>query len=163
MVGGLVENKEVDRREQQANHCKTTTLSSTEHLHLFFRCFTSKHKGSEDVVDLESHLSLGHPVDGVEHRYTLVEHLCLVLRKISYLHIVSHLEVTIKGYLVHDTFHECGFSFTVSSHESHFLATFYTQRHIAEHGMLAIVLAHILADNREVATAQTGRKLEVHG
>ena len=76
---------------------------------------------------------------------------------------MSHLKITVKGYLVHDTLHESGFTLTVSSYERHLLAALYAQRHITENSMLAISLAHVIADNREITTAQAWRKLEVHG
>ena len=72
---------------------------------------------------------------------------------------MPHLKTTLKGYLVHDTFDESGFSFTVSTHECYLFASLNTQRHILEHVVLTIVLAHIFAYYGEVATAQTGRKL----
>ena len=52
MVGRLVEDKEVDRREQQAYHSQPAALTATEHLHPFLRGLAAKHKRTEDIVDL---------------------------------------------------------------------------------------------------------------
>ena len=101
-------------------------------------------------------------VDGLEDCQTLVEQLCLILGEIADLDIMPHLQFSRIGNLAHDTLHERRFSFTVLADESHFLTTFDGERHMIEHRMGAIVLAHIITDDRIVATSETRRELQVH-
>ena len=87
----------------------------------------------------------------------------MVLCKVAYLHVVTNLQVARKRNLVHDTLHESRLSLAVLAHESHLLATLDGQRHVREDCVLAVVLAHVLADNGVVARAEARREFEVHG
>ena len=106
VVGGLVENQEVDGFQQQADHGQTAALTATEHFYALLRGFAAKHKGAEYVVDSQSDITLGHIVDGLKHSETLIQQLCLILGKIANLHIVPHLERALEGNLAHDTLHQ---------------------------------------------------------
>ena len=75
---------------------------------------------------------------------------------------MTHLQFSRVGNLAHDTLHERRFSFTVLADKSHFLTTFDGERHMIEHRVSAIVLAHIITDDRIVATSETRRELQVH-
>ena len=86
-------------------------------------------------------------VYGLEHRQALVQQLCLILGKIAYLHIVADLQVTVKGYLAHDTFHQRRLSFAVLSHKGHFLAALDGQCHLVKHPVGTIVFPDVLADD----------------
>ena len=59
---------------------------------------------------------------------------------------------------VHDTFHQCRFTFTVLAYESHLVATFNRQVGVAEHDMIAVRLPD--AFHRDGITARTGRRRE---
>ena len=51
MVGGLVEDEQVDGFEQQLYHGQTTAFATRKHLDLLVGGFASKHESAEDVVD----------------------------------------------------------------------------------------------------------------
>ena len=146
MVGGLVENQEIDRLQEQADHSQSAALTAAEHLHLLIRSLATKHKGTQYVVDAQADIALRHIVDGLEHGETLVEQLRLVLGEIAYLHIMAHLQVALKGNLAHDTFHQRGFALTVLTHEGHFLTTLDGEVHMVEDHMI-IRLLHLVADH----------------
>ena len=50
----------------------------------------------------------------------------------------------------------------VLTYERHFLATLDGKVHMVEDGMLAIILSHLIADNRIIAATETRRELEMH-
>ena len=106
MIGRLVENQQIDGLQEQAYHSQSATLSTTEHLHFLIRLLATKHKGTQDVIDAQAYLSLRHIVNRLEDGEVLVQQLCLVLGKIAYLYVMSYLQMTIKGNLAHDTFHQ---------------------------------------------------------
>ena len=106
MVGRLVEDEQVDGFKQQFYHGQATAFAATEHLHFLVGSFAAEHEGTENVLDFESYLALGHVVDGFKDGEILVEKLCLVLCEIAYLHVVAHLQGAGIGYLAHDTLHE---------------------------------------------------------
>ena len=162
VVGRLIEDEQVDRFQQQTDHGQTGTLSAGEHTDLFLRDLTTKHEGAEQVVDLQTHLTRGHTVDGVVDGQTLIEQLCLVLREVANLDVVRNLQRTGEGNLSHDALNERGLTLTVLSDKGYLLATLDGHVDMGEDGVSAIVLAHVVADDRIVATAQTRRELEVH-
>ena len=73
----------------------------------------TKHESSEDIIDAQADIALCHIIDGLEHGEILIEQLCLVLCKITNLHVMPHLQRTLEGNLAHDTFHQGRFSLTV--------------------------------------------------
>ena len=162
MVGGLVENQEVDRLQEQANHGQATTLAATEHLDFLVGCLATKHKGTEDIIDTQTDVSLCHIIDGLEHGEILIEQLCLVLCKIANLHVMPHLQRTLEGNLAHDTFHQGRFSLTVLTYESNLLTALDGEVHVVEDDTVVGFL-HLVADHGIVARAEAGRELQVHG
>ena len=161
VVGRFVENQEVHGFEQELNHRQTTAFTTRQHLHKLVAGFSTEHERTEQVANLQTNVSLCHTVDGVEHGDVAIEQLRLVLGKIADLHIVSHFQFAIVRNLVHDALHESGFTLTVVAHERHLLASLDGEVHIAKHLMLAISLAHFLANHGIVATAEARRKLQV--
>ena len=135
MIGGLVENEQIDGIEQEPYHGKSGLLASRKHLHFLVGVLATKHKCAKDVTDLGADVADCHAVDGVEHRYLSVEQLGLVLGKISYLYVVADFEVAGKGDLVHDALHQCGLSLSIFSHKRHLLATFDSESGPIEHLM----------------------------
>ena len=89
VVGGLVEDEQVDGLQQQADHRQARPLAAGEHADELLRGLAAKHKGTEQVVDLQAHLSPRHLVDGLEDRQPLVEELGLILGEIADLHVVA--------------------------------------------------------------------------
>ena len=75
---------------------------------------------------------------------------------------MTYLEIARKRNLAHDTLHQGRFTLTVLTYERHFLATLDGKVHMVEDGMLAIILSHLIADDRIIATAETRRELEMH-
>ena len=151
VVGGLVEDKQVDGFQQQANHSQTTALATAEHLDFLVGSLATKHESTQYVVDAQADIALGYVVDGLEHGEFLVQQLCLVLGEIAYLDVMAHLQVSIKRYLTHDTLHQRRLTLTVLTHKGHLLATLDGEVDIREDGMGTIVLADILADDGIVA------------
>ena len=162
MVGRLIENQEIHRFEQELDHRQTTALSSTQHLDILLGSFATKHKGTQQIVHLETHLTGSHIVDGLEDGKLLVEQLCLVLCEITNLHVMTYLEIARKRNLAHDTLHQSRFTLAVLTYECHFLATLDGKGHMVEDGMIAIILSHLIADNRIIAATETRRELEMH-
>ena len=107
VVGRLVEDKQVDGLKQQSYHCQTAALTAGEHLDALLGLFAAKHKGAENVVDAQTDVTFGNIVYGLEHRQRLVQELCLVLRKVAYLHVMAYLQRAVEWYLAHNALHEC--------------------------------------------------------
>ena len=59
---------------------------------------------------------------------------------------------------LHDTFHECRFTFTVFTDKSYFITTLNRQVSVAEHHFLSVCLSDTFHDNR--ITARTGGRRE---
>ena len=76
---------------------------------------------------------------------------------------MAYLQVTVEGNLAHDTLHECRLALAVTTHEGHLLTAADGQVDVLEHLVGTIDLADILADDGEVARAQTRRKLQAQG
>ena len=106
MIGGLVEDKQVDRLKQQLEDGEARTLSTRQHLDLLGRLVAAKHEGAEQVAYLAAYVALGHIVDGLEHGEVVVEQRRLVLGEIAYLDIVAQIEVSLVLQFAHDALHE---------------------------------------------------------
>ena len=135
MVGRLVEYQEVHRFQQQPNHSQSTAFTTTQHLHFLIRFLAAKHKGAKDVVDFQADIPLSHIVNGLKYRQVLIQQLGLVLGKITYLYVMSHLQVTLEWNLTHDTFNQRRFTLAVLSHKSHLLPSLDGQVDIRENSM----------------------------
>ena len=75
---------------------------------------------------------------------------------------MTYLEIARKRNLAHDTLHQSRFTLAVLTYECHFLATLDGKGHMVEDGMIAIILSHLIADDRIIAAAETRRELEMH-
>ena len=64
---------------------------------------------------------------------------------------MTNLECAVEGYLVHDTLDEGGLAFAVLTHKGYLLATLDGEVDVMEHVVLAIGLAHLVADDGVVA------------
>ena len=160
VVCGLVEDEQVDGFQQEAYHGQTAALATTEHLDFLVGLFAAKHEGAEDVVDFQAYLATGHAVDGLEYGELTIQQLGLVLGEVAYLHVMSHLQVTVEGYLAHDTLHERRFSLAVLSDEGYLLASPDGEVDTTEDLVGTVGLANVLADDGEVAATLTGRELQ---
>ena len=160
VVGGLVEDEEVHRLEQQLDHGQAAALAAREHLDLLVRRLAAKHERAQYVADAQADVALGHAVDGVEHRQLAVEQLGLVLRVVADFDVMAQLEVALKGYFAHDTLDEGGLAFAVLADKGHLFAALDGEVHVVEHAVVAVVLAHVLADDGIVARARAGRELQ---
>ena len=74
---------------------------------------------------------------------------------------MTDLERTHIIQLPHDTFDECGLSFAVLTHKSHFLSAANGECHVMEHGMRAEILAQVLHDQRKITASRCRRETEV--
>ena len=75
---------------------------------------------------------------------------------------MSHLDLSVKGNLVHDALDHGGFSFAILAHECHLLATTYGQIDMVKDHVV-ILLASFVTDDGIVATTLRAGKLEVQG
>ena len=163
MVCRLVEDEAVDGFEQEFNHGQTGSFAAGEELHLLFAGLSAKHEGAEDVAYLGAYVAPCHAVDGFEDGQFGVEQLCLILCEVAYLHVVPDLEHAVEGNLAHDALHERRLSLAVSPDESHLLASPDGQVDASEDAMVAVRLAHLVADDGEVAAAHRASELETKG
>ena len=163
VVGGLVENEQVDRLEQQAEHGQAAALASAEHAHALLRGFASEHERAQYVVDFEAHLAVRGAVDGVVDGKALVEQLRLVLREVAYLDVVAYLERAGEGDFAHDALHQRRLALAVAANEGHLLAAAYREVYVREHRVLPVGLAHAVAHYGPVAAALARGKLQAHG
>ena len=163
VVGRLVENQQVDGFEQQPDHGQAAALAATEHPDFLVGSLASEHERTEYVLYPQAYLAARHAVNGVKHGQRLVEQLGLVLREVTYLHVVANLQCACKWYFAHDTLDERRLALAVLAHECHFLAALDGKRNVAEHRMPAVILAHLVADDWIIATAQARGELQVHG
>ena len=162
VVGRLVEYQQVHRFQQQTYHGQTTAFAAAEHLDTLVTLLAAKHESTQNGIDAHTDFTFGHIVNRLKHRQALVQQLCLILSKIAYLHVMANLQISLKGYLVHDTLHERRLTFTVFAHESHLLTTLNGQVDVVEDEVV-VSLPHLIANHRIVTRTQTGRELQVHG
>ena len=153
VVGGLVEDEQVHGLEKEFEQRQASALTTGEHLHLLHRLFgATKHEGAQEVANLVAHLSFGYVVDGLEHGELLIEQRGLVLRKVTYLYIMTQRNGTIVGYLAHDALDHRTLTLTVAAHEGYLVATL---NH--EVGILidkaVVALSHTIGSHGIAATA----------
>ena len=75
---------------------------------------------------------------------------------------MANLECSGERNLTHDTFYQGRLSLTILTDESHLLATLDGKGNMVENGMGTIILAHLITDDRIIATSETRREFEVH-
>ena len=105
MIGRFVQNQEVHRFQQQLNHSQTSTLSTGKYFHFFIRSLSAKHECTQNVTYLQPNISCRHTVDRIKYRHVFIQHLRLILCKVTDLHVMPDRQFTIKINLAHDTFH----------------------------------------------------------
>ena len=160
VVGGLVEDEQVYGFQQQLYHGQTGALAAGKELDLLLRSLATEHEGSQYVAYLQADVATRHTVDSVEDGKFAIEHLCLVLCEVAYLHVVPHLHFALEGYLLHDALHHGGLSLAVLTHESNLFATLYGEVHLVKDNMV-VLLACLVADNGIVAASLRAGKLQV--
>lgn len=160
MVGGLVKNQQVDRLQQKFYHAQPHTLSSRQHFHFFLVLFSAKHECPEQIADFQSRISHRNIVDYLKHRKVLIKERCTVLGKITYLHIVAEGDGAVMLDFTHYCLHHSGFPFSVASGKSHFVASVYGERRIAEHCFAIIAFACGFSYHGVVAASGARRKFE---
>ena len=161
MVGGLVENEEVDRLEQQAYHGQTGLLAARKHFNLLVGGFAAKHECAEDVAYAGADGAGGNAVDSVEHRYILIEQLGLILGEIANFYIVSDFQGAGERYFVHYALHQGGLAFAVLAYKRHFFTALDGKCGMIKHKVLAVGFAHIVGNHRVVARTRSGRKTQI--
>ena len=97
VVGGLVEDKQVEGREQQFGQCQSCLLAAGEHAHLLLGVFRVEEEAAEDGADFGPDVAHGHIVDGLEDRLVGVQQLCLVLGVVADHHLVAKLQLSAFG------------------------------------------------------------------
>ena len=152
MIGGLVQDEEVDRLQQEFNHGQAGAFAAAQHADLLLRGFAAEHEGPEDVAYLQTDVAGGHAVDGVEHSQVFVQQLRLILGEVANLDVVAQGQASrVVGHFTQDALHQRRFALAVPAYEGHLLAAADGHVHVAEHRVRAVCLAHILADDGEVA------------
>ena len=157
MVGRFIENQEVYRLKQKLNHRQTGTFSTGKYFHFLIRGFTAKHEGSQYIPYFQTYIPRCHTVNRIKYRQIFVQHLCLILGKISDLHIMPDCQFTVEVNLTHDTFHQGRLTFTVLADKSDLLSPIDSQIDVVENDMVAIRFAYILTNHR-IITATAGRR-----
>ena len=66
VVGGLVEDEEIDRFEQEFDHAQAHALAAGEDLDLLLILLAAEHERSEQVADFQTRVPHGDVVDGLE-------------------------------------------------------------------------------------------------
>ena len=164
MVGRLVENKEIHRFEQKLYHCQASTLTTGKNFYFLIRSLPAKHESSKNVTDLKTDISRRYPIDCIKYGKTFVQHLCLILGKITDLHIMPDCQFAlIIGDFSHDTFYQCRFTLTVFSDKGYLLATINRKIYILEDNMRTVCLSHIFANHRIIPTAAGTDKFQTQG
>ena len=162
VVGRLIENEEIHRFEQELDHRQSAAFSSTQNLDKLLRSLAAKHEGAQEIVHLQTHFACCHIVDSLEDGKILIQELRLILGEITNLHIMTNLESSGERNLTHDTFYQGRLTLAVLTHESHLLATLDGKGNMVEDGVGAVILAHLIADDRIIATSEARREFEVH-
>ena len=123
VIGRLVEDKKVYRFKQKFNHGKTSFLAPRQHFHFLVGSLATKHKRSEYITNFQTYVTYGHMVDGVEHRYFLVEKLRLVLGKITDFHVMPYFKRARERNLAHNTFDKRGLALAILSYKRYFFTS----------------------------------------
>ena len=160
VVGRLVEDEKVDRLQQQLYHGQTAPLASAQHLHFLVRGLASEHEGTQYVAYLQPYVAHGSTVDGVEDRQLVVKQLCLVLGEVADADVVADGELPVEGNLAHDALDERRLALAVAPYEGHFLAPFEGEVDVGEDDVVAVGLAHVLADDGVAAAPLCGLELQ---
>ncbi len=138
MVGRLIECEKIIRLKYQFGHSQTRTLPSAEDSHFLVYVITSEEEGSQNIPEAGADISDSHPVEGFEYGILLIEDILLILRIISQCHIISVNGFTSQRIqLPCDYFHQSGFSFSITSHEGHFLPSFHYNVRFRQHFLFA--------------------------
>ena len=148
VVGRLVKDQQVHRLQQQAYHRQTTSFASREHLHLLLRRLATEHEGAQYIPYPGAYIAHRHIVDGLEHCQLLIQQLRLVLCEVTYLHVVTQLQLAAVLNLLHDALHQGGLTFSILAHEGDLRTSFDGECHILEDQVIAISFRQILHDHR---------------
>ena len=161
VIGRLIENQEVYRFKQKLYHGQTAPFTSREHFHLLVGCFSSKHESSENVAYLQTDVSYRHAVYRIKNGQILVEQLGLILGEVSNLYVMPDGKFSVERDFPHNAFDQRRFSLTVLSYKSHLLTPVDGKRHMLEHHMLSVCLAHVAAYHRIISATRCGRELQM--
>lgn len=156
MVRRFVEDQQVVWLEEELEECQARALTTAEYLDLLRRSFTSKHKGTEEVLDLRADLALGYIVDSLEDGARLILDGRLILGEVADLDIMPEREDTFVLQLLHDAAHEGTLPLAVLPDEGNLVATLDHQVDIREDALIAKGLADTLHLHGIVARAWGG-------
>ena len=162
VVGGLIEDEQVDRLQQQPYHRQAAFLSTAQDLDLLVGILATEHESAQDVVDARAYVAHSHIVDSVMNSERFVEQLRLILSEITDFNVVPNLEFAVIGDFTHEALDQGGFARTVLADKCDLLTTLDGKRHVMEHVERPIVLAQILGNDRIVTTARSRREFQPH-
>ena len=160
MIGRFVKNQEVYRFKKKFDHCQSGTFSTGKDFDFLVRSFAAKHEGTQNIPYLQTDISRCYPVYGIKHRQIFIQHLCLILCKITDLNIMTDGQFAVKVNLTHYTFHQCRFTFTVLTDKSYFLSPIDSEVYIMKNNMITIRFAHVFANHRIVSATAGRRKFQ---
>ena len=141
MVGRLVEQQKIRRRNQNPRQRKAVALAAREHAQRLEDIVAAKQKAAQQRAQLAFRHFDGRAADLVQHARLAVEHLVLVLRKIFADHVVAQLDAARCGRLgLGQQANQRGFARAVDAHQRHAVAALDAETDALEHLLGAIIL-----------------------
>ena len=162
MVGGLVEQQKVRRRDKNARQGEAIALAAGEHAELLEDVVAGEEEAAEERTEfLFGHLERG-AADVVEHARVGVEHLVLVLREVLADHVVAEFDVA-GGGLLHagEQLDERGFAGAVDAHQRNAVAALDGEARIGEDVLRPIALGEPFGFDNHAAGGRRLREFEV--
>ena len=157
MVGGLVEDEQVEGGEQQFGQCQPRLLAARQHRHALFGIFGAEEETAKDGADFGTNIAHGHFVDGFENGLVGVEHQRLVLGIIADDHLMPQLDGSLLWRkFTHDGFHHGGFSFAVAAHKGDFLTTLQMEVDVFQHFQFTVSQREMFGLHGHAARVRVG-------
>ena len=72
MVGRLIQDEQVDRCKQEPDHSQTAAFSSRQHLDLLLAGLTTKHEGTQYIIDTGTDRTGSHIVNGIMDSHLII-------------------------------------------------------------------------------------------
>jgi hypothetical protein len=163
VVGGLVEDQQVNGFEEEADHGQAGAFASREDGHLFVDVFAGEEERPQEVADFGADVAHGHPVDGLEDRQGGVEAFGLVLGEITYFDVMAGAGRAVVGDFPQDDAGQGSFPLAVAAHEGHLLPSFNGEVDVVEDQVAAIALGDRPAFDDHLSGAWCRREADVKG
>ena len=130
MVGGLVENQQIEGRQQQFGQRQTGFLAAGEHFDLLLGGLRVEQETAEDGTYLGTDVAHGYIVNSLKHSLFGIQQFGLVLGVVANNHLIAQVEGTALGcQLSHYGFHHRGLALAIAPHKGHTLAALQVEVH----------------------------------